>query len=292
MNLLTRVLPGLLWIVSACSSAAATDTPAPVGQLGSVVMTASQINDLINSADPEVRQQLKKDLAALKEIIRTELIRLAVLDEAKGKHWEKRPEVQKRLQRNHDEVLVTSYLNDQSRPPASYPSEQEISLAYEFSKDNFKHPRRFHLAQIYIGDPGDPEKQMAERNARELAGKARNEDFARLATKHSQHAPSADRGGDMGWIDEDQLIPEMRDQVVKLTAGAVSQPIRSQTGWHVVKLLESKPAGISPLSEVRETILASLRLVRARELEQDYLVKLLENRKFNIDETALKEAIK
>ena len=292
MNLSITLLSGLLLLGTASFSAAATDTAKPVGQLGTIVMTASQLNDLIDSADPEVRQQLKNDPAALKQIIRTELIRLIVLDEANGKQWDKRPAVQRQLQRSREELLVSSYLNDLSRPPAGYPSEQEVSQAYESSKDSFKRPRRFHLAQIYIGDTAASDKQVAERSAKELASKAKSEDFAQLATKHSQHALSAARGGDMGWIDEDQLIPEMKDQVVKLTPGTVSQPIRSQTGWHVVKLLESKPAGIAPLSEVRETIIAGLRLARARQLEQEYLVKLLENRKFNIDETALQEAIK
>jgi len=291
MNFFNTMLCGLL-LGTVSFSAAAAENASPVARLDTVVMTTQQLMELIDSADPETRQQLKIDPATLRQFIRNELIRLIVLDEAKAKQWDKRPAVIKQLERSREELLVTSYLNDLSRPQAGYPSEQEISQAYESSKDSFKHPRRFHLAQIYIGDAVAQEKQAAESSARELANKAKTEDFAQLATKHSQHAMSAANGGDMGWIDEDQLIPEMKDQVFKLTLGAVSQPIRSQTGWHVVKLMESKPAGIAPLSEVRETIIAGLRLARARQQEQEYLVKLLENRKFSIDEKALQEAIK
>jgi len=288
---LKRLLGGIV-ICAFCTPCSAAESNAPVAEMGTVSITAAQLNDLISMADPEVKQQLKSDPALLTQFVRTELIRQSVLNEALSKQWDKRPEVQKQLQRTRDELLVTSYLNDLSRPPGSYPSEQEVSQAYETSKDSFVRPRRFHLAQIYIADTSASETKESERRARELANQASSEDFVKLATKYSQHAASAAQGGDMGWIDENQLIPAMKEQIEKLKVGGTSQPIRSQAGWHVVKLLESKPAGVAPLTEVREAIVAGLRLARARQMEQDYLVKLLEHRKPSINEKALQDSIK
>jgi peptidyl-prolyl cis-trans isomerase SurA len=60
--------------------------------------------------------------------------------------------------------------------------------------------------------------------------------FANLAKKYSDDTGSAENGGELGWADPGMYAPEFRDQVTKLPVGQISQPFKTQFGWHIVEV--------------------------------------------------------
>lgn len=66
------------------------------------------------------------------------------------------------------------------------------------------------------------------------------EDFAELARGHSQDTLSAAQGGDLGWVDPGDLVPEFEQVMNSLTEGEISPPFESQYGWHIVQVLERR----------------------------------------------------
>jgi peptidyl-prolyl cis-trans isomerase SurA len=66
------------------------------------------------------------------------------------------------------------------------------------------------------------------------------EDFATLARAHSQDPLSAARGGDLGWLSQGDTVPEFEDQMNRLEPGELSQPFKSQFGWHLVQVMERR----------------------------------------------------
>lgn len=254
-----------------------------VAKLGATELRQSQLKSLLDNLDIGSRKQLLADPEALGQLIRTEMIRRAVLKEANDKQWDKRPDVQSQLDRAREQAIVTSYLNDLARPPASYPAEDEIRQVYESNKATFTTPAQYHVAQIYLA--GTQEAQA--KKASEFAAKAKGGNFSQLASQNSEHKESAVQGGDMGWLAETQLIPELREQLPKMSAGQVSMPIRSASGWHIVKLLETKPAVLRPLSEVHDVIANNLRMRKAKQSEQQYLEDLLKTQQLRVNEIAI-----
>jgi peptidylprolyl isomerase len=91
---------------------------------------------------------------------------------------------------------------------------------------------------------------------------------------------------------EAEMIPELREQILKLSAGQVSKPIKSSSGWHVIKLLEVKPSTTQTLKDARETIASSLRLQKAKQLEQQYIENILKSQQMSINEIAIRELLK
>jgi len=75
----------------------------------------------------------------------------------------------------------------------------------------------------------------------------------------------------MGWVAEQNLIPELRDAVASLKKGDVVGPIKTAAGWHVVRLDDLKEKSVRPFAEVRDQIVSALRLRKAQETEQAYL---------------------
>ncbi|MDF1668030.1 MAG: peptidylprolyl isomerase [Roseovarius sp.] len=83
-------------------------------------------------------------------------------------------------------------------------------------------------------------------------------DFAALAQEFST-GPSGPNGGDLGWFSKGVMVEPFFDAVVALDAGQVSDPVKTQFGWHIIKLLETRSQDRPELADVREQLESSLR---------------------------------
>jgi len=201
------------------------------------------------------------------------------------------------IERARDQEIVATYLMSKATLAADYPSDADIQSAYDKNRDRFLVPRQYHLAQIFIDVPADADdkvqaekKKKAEDIARQA--KAAGADFEDLARRYSEHKTSAAQGGDLGWSAEQQVVPEIRVQVSGMSKGDISDPIRSSTGWHVICLLDTKAAGIRPLAEVKDTIVASLRQQKLEENEDAYVESLLQKTPPAINEIGVEALFK
>ncbi len=265
-----------------------------VASMGPQQVRAAELKRIIDAQPPEVRRQLFTDLGALDRLVRSELVRKAILAEARQKKWDKRPDVQLLMERAREQALLTSYVNDLARPAPNYPSDDEIRGYYEASKANLTAPAEFLLAQIFVAVPEGADKATeaaAQKKATDLAARVQHApaDFAKVAREASEHKESAAKGGDLGWLAETQLIPEIRASVLRMTKGELSPPIRSGTGWHIVKLIDRKASSPRPLDEVRGSIVANMRLRKAQETERTYIEDLLGKAAVNINQAALQK---
>jgi peptidylprolyl isomerase len=94
--------------------------------------------------------------------------------------------------------------------------------------------------------------------------------------KHpSQEILALHAGGDLGWIAENQIRPEIKAQVMGLAKNGVSEAIRLDDGWHILKLLDTKAAYTRTLPEVREQLVQQMRSERATAMRRAYLAELL-----------------
>ncbi|MGO1541670.1 MAG: peptidylprolyl isomerase [Luteimonas sp.] len=118
---------------------------------------------------------------------------------------------------------------------------------------------QYHARHILIRSGEDAAEDAAAReraealHARIVAG----EDFAEVATEESDDASSSASGGDLGWFTVDQFGAEFGGQVAPLDDGGVSEPFRTQAGWHVVQRIESRQAQVDDevqRNAVRESI--------------------------------------
>ena len=103
--------------------------------------------------------------------------------------------------------------------------------------------RQYRARHILLRADSDNAAAAAESSIRKIYSQARSgTDFATLAREYSQDG-SAAAGGDLGWFADGQMVPQFEDAVHRLRPGQVSAPVRSQFGWHVIKLEEVRDAG-------------------------------------------------
>ena len=263
-----------------------------VAQRGNVRLTVSDVRDLLDRADPAARAQLTANPAALTAFVRDRLLAQTLLAEARAKGWDQRPEVIQRARDASDTVITQTYLASLTQPDPSFPSEAEIAAAYEANKARLTLPRQYHLAQIAVlvppnaGKDADEEARRKIQDIRQQVTRSRA-DFAEIARKSSQDRASSERGGDLGWLREDAVLPAIRESVGGLAENAVSEPIRSADAWHVVKLLGVRPAGPATLAEARDGLVQALRQARAQQAARAYLDGLLSQEPIQLNDIDL-----
>jgi peptidylprolyl isomerase len=150
-------------------------------------------------------------------------------------------------------------------------------------------PRQYNLSQIFIAVPpgaDKPTEEVARKRLEDVVAKLKQKgaEFSSLAAKESDAQAN---NGEIGWIRDDQIRPEIRDKVAGLEKQAVTDPIRLDDGWHIVKLIDTKAAYTRPVAEVRGDLIAALRRERAALEAQAYVGKLFELNPAVINEIAL-----
>ncbi|HTS52596.1 MAG TPA: peptidylprolyl isomerase [Burkholderiales bacterium] len=281
-------------VLSSVWAAVPAQQPDVIATMGAQQLRAADLKRLIDALPPDARKRLAGDLNALDRLVREELVRQSILTEAKQQGWDKKPDVQLMMDRAREQALLQAYVNNLARPAAGYPSEDEVKGYYEASKGSYTQPAEFELAQIFIASPADADKAVAanaQKKAVDVAARVQKApaDFAKIAKESSDHKESAARGGELGWVPETQLIPEVRAAVARMTKGEVSAPIRSDGGWHIVRLADRKVSVTRPLPEVRDQIVATMRLRKAQEVERRYIEDLLSKSAVSVNQADLQK---
>ncbi len=250
-----------------------------IASMGDVKLFSSELNRLFSYSDPQAKHRVLSNPQLLEQTIREELFKKFIVQQAGITGFVKQPQTEWAMTRAGENILLELFLASQSKPEENYPPEEMIKGAYVENLSRFNVPNRVHVAQIFLPTSGDEKADKATiATVNDLATKAKKAkaDFAGLAKQHSKHVESASNGGDMGWIPLDQLLPEVSKVVATMKAGEIQGPIKSPQGMHIIKLLESKPASVRTLEEVKPLLVAGLKKQRMEALRAEFLKKLLE----------------
>jgi len=141
------------------------------------------------------------------------------------------------------------------------PSEADLRKRYEEMKDQYRTPESAHVLHILIKvEPNAPAATdaAARAKAESLVAQLRaGADFGALAQANSQDPSSAGAGGDMNWVERGQTVEPFDRAIFSVPLNTISDPIRStEYGYHIVKVVERRPAGIRSFEEVRGELAA------------------------------------
>ncbi|MBL0796177.1 MULTISPECIES: peptidylprolyl isomerase [Pseudomonas] len=271
---------------------AANSGPA-VARLGNQQVSPEELQALLAAVPPQTREQLRGNREALERWIRSRLAEKAVLEQADAQGWAQRPDVVRQTRAATEQIVFRDYLQSVSQVPADYPSAAELQQAYDAGKANWQTPALYRVSQIFLGVNEPQNLEAVRKQATELSKKAQatSADFAGLAKEFSQDRLTAERGGDTGLQPLQQLVPEVRGVVARLKVGAVSDPVQSSGGFHVIKLTEQQPARTATLDELRDQLTQALRAQRQEQIAQAYLDGMLNTATLSIDGAELNKVL-
>ncbi|MCR4817387.1 MAG: peptidyl-prolyl cis-trans isomerase [Fretibacterium sp.] len=162
-------------------------------------------------------------------------------------------------------------------------SDEEAKRFYDEHPDQFKNPERVHARHILLNDDAESADKLARVQADLKAGVS----FDKIA-KEVSVCPSAPQGGDLGEFQKGQMVPEFEAAAFALkNPGDISEPVKTQFGWHIIRLEGRVPESAQPFDEVKAQITQELHntkasdRIRARidEMKKKYKVEILDTGK-------------
>jgi len=235
--------------------------PAPkedpiVAKVDSVEIRRSDIVKTLESLPPQVQQMPMQQVypVLIERMVDSKLI----AKEARKTKLEQDPDVKRRVADFEDRVLQEVFLDRSVRAKID---DKALNDRYqEFLKSN-PPQEEVHARHILVAD---------EKKAKEVIEKLKKgEDFAALAKANSSDG-SANEGGDLGFFTKDMMVPEFADAAFLLKAGEFTQePVKTQFGFHVIKLEQRRLANPPSLEEVKGELTADMTQEKIQEVVGD-----------------------
>ena len=204
---------------------------ARVDQLVKQVVAQGRATD-----SPELRDAIKKDLIS----------REVLIQEADKQNIGNRAEVKSAIDNARQSIIINAMLADYIKKNPI--KDAEIKAEYDKQKALIG-DKEYHARHILVDNEATAKDIIAK-----LKGGAKFDELA----KQSKDG-SAQNGGDLGWASPATYVPEFSKAMVGLQKGAITEtPVKSQFGYHVIKLEDVRPTKIPPLEEVKQQVAEGL----------------------------------
>ena len=225
----------------------------------------------VGSSLPKQMNDAARDKALLDYLIDVKL----VTQKAAADKLDATPDFQKKLAYFREKLLMETFLGAVAK---SSVTEAAMKATYDEAAKAQQPEQEIHALHILV--PTEEEAKTVEKRLK--AG----EDFGKLADELSKDPGS--KGGDLGFFTRDRMVPEFADTAFKLKAGEVSDPVKTQFGWHVIKVLEVRERSFPPMDQVKD----QLEHFVAQKAQGEAIVKLRDGAKITRADEAAPDAAK
>jgi parvulin-like peptidyl-prolyl isomerase len=152
-------------------------------------------------------------------------------------------------------------------------SDKKLKDYYNKNKDEFIEKESVHARHILVKTEDEAKKIVSE--LKSLKADALKDRFIALA-KEKSTGPSGPNGGDLGYFAQGQMVPEFNDKVFSMKVGTISQPVKTQFGYHVIYLEDKKDKKTRPFAEVKTFIEQRLKMEKFKTIIQAKMKALQE----------------
>jgi peptidyl-prolyl cis-trans isomerase D len=151
-------------------------------------------------------------------------------------------------------------------------SDDQLKVQYQNNIQQYQVPNRVHAEHILFMTVGktDAEVDEIKKTAEDVLKQAKKgAKFEDLAKKYSEDPGSKEKGGDLGWITQGQTVPEFEKTAFGLDKGQISDLVKTQYGFHIIKVLEKETARTKTFDEVKDSLRAPMQLQQADQQAAD-----------------------
>lgn len=217
-----------------------------------IKLAADDILPQMRDVPPKLRFAFVVEYLVERHLLAQEAVRQKLIDSE---------EYKQRIRFYQAKALRDAYFAKFIRPKVS---DAEVKKRYDEEAAKVEPEPRARARHILVG---------SEAEAKEIHSQlSKGGNFEELAKKYSTDG-SKDYGGDLGFFTAEDMVPEFSQAVFSMKPGQISQPVKTDFGWHVIKLEDIRPGGPQPFEVVR----APIRLVMLRNLVQETIQELRKN---------------
>jgi peptidyl-prolyl cis-trans isomerase C len=267
MTRLTMMAIVGLAALRAVASAAAELPPDVLVQSGRVTITRAEFDAELANVPPGMRQEFAANSERLSKVMNALLETKSLAAEARANGLDKDPEVQARVAAQVDRVLAQARGEQIEREAAAaFDRRRDDFLGrarelYLLEKAKYTLPERIRAAHILIRYDRRG-KDEALRLAQEVRARALADgaDFAALAREYSEDATVKTNNGSLGWFAQNQMDKDFWAGASALQKpGAISEPVLSSYGYHIIRLEERRPPELQAYETVKDRVMAEVK---------------------------------
>ena len=220
----------------------------------------------VTLAEEELGPSLAQmDPATKKENVLAFLIDMKIVAKAaEDKKIEDRPDFKARLAFARNRLLMDNLLGTEGKAAAT---DDAMKKVYEDAAKQIAGEQEVHARHILVESEDEAKAIEAELK--------KGADFATLAKEKSKDPGGAADGGDLGFFTKDQMVPEFSAVAFSLEPGKISDPVKSQFGWHIIKVEEKRNRKAPDFEQVKPQIETYV----TRKAQAEYVAKLRESAK-------------
>jgi peptidyl-prolyl cis-trans isomerase C len=257
--LLTLVLMAALPVLAQTAPAKAPQqaaTPAPAGDdhgkqvlatMGDKVITVGDIEEELSKIPPQFLSHFN-DPIRKQQYIQSIVDRMIFAEEAKSKGFMERKDVKQKIDSYVERILYSEYLK--TLTDGLTVTDEEVAKYYEDNKNTFMAPERIKAKHILVKTEEEALNVKAELD--------KGADWDELAKKYSTDKSNATRGGDLGYFSRGRMAKEFDEGAFSLEIGKIGGPVKTQFGYHLIKVEDKKPAEQQTLEQVDKQIRTKL----------------------------------
>lgn len=205
--------------------------------------------------------QGRPDTPQTRELVREELIAREIFaQEADKRGLARSAEVQRQIENTRQDILIRALIRDYlTKNPVK---DSDVQAEYDkFKQEASASGKEYKARHILVEDEGEAKKLIEQLK--------KGESFETLA-KESKDPGSAGSGGDLGWNTASTFVKEFSDAMVALEKGkTVTEPVKTQFGYHVIRLDDVRDAEPPPLDQVKPQIQQQLERQKIQQLQQE-----------------------
>jgi peptidyl-prolyl cis-trans isomerase C len=211
-----------------------------VAKVNGVAITDEDVKLAGEDLGPAIPKQLQgaaRDAYILDYLIDGQL----VAQKAVADKLDQTPDFPKKLAYYKEKLLMEALLSQTAKAAVT---DEAMHKVYDDAKKNFKPQDEIHARHILVATKEEAEAALKRVKA--------GEDFAKVAKEVSKDPGS--EGGDLGWFTKDRMIPEFAEAAFKLQVGQISDPVKTQFGWHIIKIEGKRQTSFPPFDQVKEQL--------------------------------------
>ena len=163
-------------------------------------------------------------------------------------------EFKRKLAFNREKLLMEQLLQKAGKEALTDKAMHDVydEAAKQMGQEQEVHARHI-LIRAAAGD--DKASKEAEDKIKAIIVRLKKgEDFAKVASEATEDPSGKANGGDLGYFSKEQMVPEFSDTAFKLDKGQISEPVKTQFGWHVIKVEDKRVKPVPPFDEVKPQI--------------------------------------
>jgi len=262
VRLAASMLGGVALLALAAFPVRAEDAPKPPATVNGEAITADELKIAEEDLAASLPQQMTPDQKKEYLISYAIDLRLAAAEAEKVKPLGE-DAIAKKLAYFRQKVLMEALL---TKVAADATTDEAAKKFYDDTVKTIKPEEEVHARHILLENEDDAKKAYER-----VKG---GEEFAKVAKELSKDPGSSD-GGDLGWFTKDRMVKEFAEAAFALKAGEISPPVKSQFGWHVIKLEERRTKAIPSFDQVKPQVVRYL----TQKAQQDLILKLRQGAK-------------